>query len=497
MKNVFCLIFSIILLVSCTEKITISREDLADKIKGGWAGQTFGCTYGGPTEFRYRGEMIPDDYVAPWDEDNRIKWYFDNNPGLYDDVYMDLSFLKVIDLYGMDASAEVFGEAFAHASYPLWHANQAARYNILNGIKPPESGYWKNNPHADDIDFQIEADFAGLVAPAMTDVAGALCDKVGHIMNYGDGYYGGLFVARMYSLAFIYDDVETVVGEALKAIPQESDFHKCIADVLEWHSQCDDWKEAWLRIEEKWSGETGCPEGVDAPFDIDAKINSAYVVMGLLYGGGDMERTMEISMRCGQDSDCNPATSAGILGTIMGYKAIPEKWTAPLEAVSGRKFAHTDVSFNNACEMSERIALQNIKENGGKVTDAYVRIPVRYSDVVPFEKSFDCFSKVEKESGGCGRFTDSLSLAFEGRGVVLTGWLDGTPEKLPEGFARLSVTVDGGTPEVFILPCDFAKRRYDLYWNYNLPEGAHKITLSLLDRADGVSVKCTSKVIYN
>ena len=279
MKNVFCLIFSIILLVSCTEKITISREDLADKIKGGWAGQTFGCTYGGPTEFRYRGEMIPDGYVVPWDEDNRIKWYFDNNPGLYDDVYMDLSFLKVIDRCGMDASAEVFAEAFARASYPLWHANQAARYNILNGIKPPMSGYWKNNPHADDIDFQIEADFAGLVAPAMPIVAGLLCDKVGHIMNYGDGYYGGLFVARMYSLAFIYDDVETVVREALTAIPQESDFYKCIADVLEWHSQCDDWKEAWQRIEEKWSDEKGCPEGVDAPFDIDAKINSAYVVM--------------------------------------------------------------------------------------------------------------------------------------------------------------------------------------------------------------------------
>jgi hypothetical protein len=29
----------------------ISLEDLRDKIKGGWAGQTIGCTFGGPTEF--------------------------------------------------------------------------------------------------------------------------------------------------------------------------------------------------------------------------------------------------------------------------------------------------------------------------------------------------------------------------------------------------------------------------------------------------------------
>lgn len=37
---------------------------------------------------------------------------------------------------------------------------QAARYNILHGsIMPPASGHWKNNPHADEADFQIEADF--------------------------------------------------------------------------------------------------------------------------------------------------------------------------------------------------------------------------------------------------------------------------------------------------------------------------------------------------
>ena len=36
-----------------------------------------------------------------------------------------------------------------------------ARYNLLRGLKPPASGHWRNNPEADDIDFQIEADFIG------------------------------------------------------------------------------------------------------------------------------------------------------------------------------------------------------------------------------------------------------------------------------------------------------------------------------------------------
>ena len=72
------------------------------------------------------------------------------------------------------------------------HANQAGRYNIRQGIMPPASGHWLNNPQADDrSDFQIEADFIGLMAPAMLPEALDIASKVGHIMNSGDGFYGG------------------------------------------------------------------------------------------------------------------------------------------------------------------------------------------------------------------------------------------------------------------------------------------------------------------
>ena len=91
---------------------------------------------------------------------------------------MDATFVKVFDSLGLDAPVDAFADAFAHAGYSLWHANQAARYNLLNGIKAPESGHWKNNFHANDIDFQIEADFAGLMAPGMVNSAVGVCDKI-------------------------------------------------------------------------------------------------------------------------------------------------------------------------------------------------------------------------------------------------------------------------------------------------------------------------------
>ncbi len=143
-------------------------------------------------------------------------------------------------------------KAFANAEYALWHANQAARYNILNGINPPKSGHWLYNPHSEDIDFQIEADFAGLMSPGMVNTSSEICDKIGHIMNYGDGWYGGVYVAAMYSLAFVSNDIEAVVKEGLKSIPAESDFYKCIADVVVWWEQYPtDWKQAWFETEKK------------------------------------------------------------------------------------------------------------------------------------------------------------------------------------------------------------------------------------------------------
>jgi len=136
---------------SSPKSITLPKEKLADKIKGGWAGQTIGVTYGGPVEFRFNGTFIGDGQKLDW-YDGYLKKNMVENPGLYDDLYMDLTFVEVMEKYGMDAPLDSFANAYAKAGYMLWHANQAGRYNILNGIKAPASGHWQNNPHADDID---------------------------------------------------------------------------------------------------------------------------------------------------------------------------------------------------------------------------------------------------------------------------------------------------------------------------------------------------------
>ena len=101
-------------------KLTLSKETLMDKIKGGWAGQVIGCTYGGPTEFRWRAKMIPDSENIPWGEPDYIEQMMKRQPGLYDDIYMDLTFVESFERLGIDAPVDSIALAFAHAKYPLW-----------------------------------------------------------------------------------------------------------------------------------------------------------------------------------------------------------------------------------------------------------------------------------------------------------------------------------------------------------------------------------------
>lgn len=498
---VSCVVVAV--LTSCSEKnsvsqevnsyVTMRKDTLMDKIKGGWAGQTIGCTFGGPTEFRYPGTMINDYTPIDWAK-GQIKWYYDNAPGLYDDVYMDLTFVDVFDRLGLDAPVDSFAVAFANAGYQLWHANQQARYNILNGIMPPESGNWKNNAHADDIDYQIEADFSGLMSPGMPNTAMEIGEKIGHIMNYGDGLYGGLYVGAMYSLAFVSRDIYYIVTEALNVIPAKSRFHQCMSDVIKWYLKYpDDWKQTWAEVQKYYTEDKMCPEGVFVPYNIDAVVNSAYILIGLLYGEGDFSKTLDISTRCGQDSDCNPASAAGILGTILGYSHIPEYWKENLYEVENRDFAYTTISLNKVYQMSYNQALKNIERNGGKVSDKDVAIKVQKSESVPLEQGCENRYPVEKRSIG-KNVTEIGDFSFEGNGVMLSVAVNA---KHNDYVALVEIYLDGKLVETRKLPVDFHDRTAELYWNPQIPMGKHSLTFNWTNPEDGANVKCWHAIIYS
>ena len=344
-------------------------EVYVDKMKAGWVGQMAGVGWGGPTEFRCKGEIIPAERMPKW------------RPALVnqfgqDDIYVEMTFLRTLEEHGLDCSIRQAGIDFARSGYNLWHANRAGRDNLRKGIAPPDSGHPKFNRHADDIDYQIEADYSGLIAPGMPQVAIDLGEKFGRLMNYGDGLYAGQFVGAMYAEAFFEADIVKIIAAAVRAIPADSQYAEMVRDVLAWYANGpDDWEKTWPLIEDKYHKDPKYTHGLcsraggKGAFSIDAKLNGAYILMGLLYGKGDPDQTIVIATRCGQDSDCNPSNAGGVLFTTIGFAKLPERFTSAIDPKG--KFSHTPYNFPALIEVSKKLVRQAVQRSGGKIeTDA-------------------------------------------------------------------------------------------------------------------------------
>jgi hypothetical protein len=476
----------------------MSRAVLEDKVRGGWAGQMIGVAYGAPTEFKALGKI--NDGEIPWSPE-RVE-----NAIHQDDLYVEMTLAEVMDRIGLEATTEQYGEMFRDSQYSLWHANAGARRNLSRGIKAPMSGHPEHNVHANDIDFQIESDFIGLMCPGLPQASNRYADRVGRVMNYGDGLYGGMLFGAMYASAFFETDARRVVEEGLKAIPAESGYARLIRDVLAWQAESPaDWRKTWQRIEEKWNRDDPCPDGALVPFNIDARINGAYVVLGLLYGDGDFGKTLEIATRAGQDSDCNPSSAAGILGVMLGYARIPDRWKAGIPALADTTFEFTRYSFNGIVASTLARAEKNIAAAGGTVTPQEVTVPVQAPKAPPLEQwdpgrpvarveldqpawswkgawttealRDDGSSGRVRRAGGVGAET---TLAFEGTGVAIVGTMN------QEG-GRADVYLDGakaGEVDAWI-----PERTYDNdYWHVTgLGNGPHAVRIVVRGDADARS----------
>jgi len=497
---------------------TISTEVLKDKIAGGWAGKMLGVTYGAPVEFRALCKTFEDP----------ITWVPGDVIGAkeQDDLYVQLTFLMTMDQYGIDAPAKKFQELFAKAGYMLWHANVQARKNYFDSIFPPQSGHPDFNLHADDIDFQIEADYIGFMCPGMPLTARKLADKVGHIMNYGDGVYGGIFIGALYSQAYFENDISALIKKALLSIPAKSDYAKIVKDVILLHQHYPaDWRAAWKELEAKWGSVHICEAG--APFNIDAKLNGAYVVMGLLYGGGDPLKTMEITARCGQDADCNPSNAMAVLGVIKGLSHLPAEYRNAVQKMGDTLFINTNYSFNKAVSQTIKYAKDLAVQNGGYVTDSEVKIKVQapepYAAEVAFPKlvadhrvtvfdkqgwqfkgNWTVFNTNDEDNNNKlfdqAKFSseagDEASLNFEGTGISVCGnW--------HRECGKADIFIDGKlrrTIDEYFWFADQIQNDMDLYHITNLKPGRHTLKVVVKGEkrpeAAGTNLYLTKAIVF-
>ena len=485
----------------------ISKQQLRDKIAGGWAGQMIGVSFGAPTEFRSLGKTI-EGALPKWTPD-RV-----SNALNQDDLYVDMTFALVLDETGISATTADFAKALRDSKYRLWHANMAARRNLKRGIAPELAGTPRYNAHASDIDFQIESDFIGLMAPGMPRAAAELAYRVGRVMNYGDGIAGGIFVSCMYATAYFESSPRRIVQAGLACLPPQGAYAARIRDVLAWSSQYpNDWRRTWKLVTAKWDKHDSCPEGALKPFNIDASLNGAFVALGLLYGGGDFGKTIEISTRAGQDSDCNPSSAAGILGVVLGYKKIPDEWKNGIAAISDKEFAHTDYTFRTIIDSTEYRAGGITKRHGGKVE--FERFLIRLQRPAPFRlASWSPGRPVERIHTGDPRWTwtgkwissgtgvsrtarekAEASISFEGTGALISG-------PYFKSGGKADVYLDGKLDRtVDVYSDEQGDRPRESVWHvYGLKPGRHTVRLVVLGEpysdSTGTAVSIDDLIVF-
>ncbi|MEN6451500.1 MAG: ADP-ribosylglycohydrolase family protein [Thermoguttaceae bacterium] len=394
-RIVFCLLLASGTLAAAEDAPATRRLPVSvyrDKMQGAWLGQMVGVGWGQPTEFRFTGQIIPKDQFPAW----KPEWV---NQHANDDCYVEMTFVKTLEDHGFDVSMRQASFDFANSGFGLCHANLIGRNNLRRGIAGPDSGHPKFNRHADDIDFQIEADFAGIISPGMPNESNRLGWLFGHLMNYGDGVYAGQFIAAMYTEAYFESDMKRLIENALRSIPAESQYAEMVRDVLRWHDENPtNWEKTWQLVEDKYHKDPRyshglcCKAGGKGAFSIDVKLNGAYVLMGLLYGRNNIEDTIEIACRCGQDSDCNPSNAAGILFTVLGAKKIPAKYVDQLDV--NAKYSHTEYTAPKVYEVAEKLTRANLLRAGGRIEkdadgqEVFV-IPVEAPKPSLLEKSYE------------------------------------------------------------------------------------------------------------
>lgn len=419
------------------DAFTISEKTLRDKTAGSWVAQMVGVTWGAPTEFRFCGTIIPESGVPTW------KASMVNDAFGQDDLYVEIPFIDAMKDHGVGCSLDVMGEYFRDSKFGLAHANLLGRENLRAGFTARESGDYRYNYHADDIDWQIEADFLGNIYPGMTSEAAARAFEIGHIMNYGDGVYGGVYIAAMHAAAFTTNDLAEVIEAGRQAIPAGTKFRAVIDDVTASYEAGDSWEKCWHLIEDKWGKTDKCPEfsGVQ---NIDAKINAAYILMGLLWGEGDLEETMRISMRGGQDSDCNPSSSAAILGTLYGLSGLPGKYVSEVH-YDTNKFSYTDYTLDDCIDLSVKLAKENMERYGfTKENGNWTIVHEKKVEPVTFEQWPD------------DELTVYMSVTPRAEGKILIA----TQYVLPEGYDRENLSLSFDMGDGMTLPMEVSSYQY-------------------------------------
>ena len=322
--------------------LELSEAALYDHVYGGWLGRCAGCTLGKPVEGWPRAKI--ETYLRAADAHPLASYFpvldpfpeglalsrnykrtaLGNVRGMTrdDDIDYTILGLHILETYGRDFSSRDVATAWMNnlSFYKVYTAEAVAYRHLVNGLEPPQTAR-RRNPYREWLGSTIRADMWGYVSPGDPQQAAAFAHRDTSISHTSNGIYSAMWAAACVAVASATADPLGIVNAGLAEIPADCRLAEAVRDTVAWFGECAEWEDAWERLEAKYGHYA----------IIHVIKNTCSIVLGLLYGEGDLEKSICYTVMGGWDTDSTGATVGSIVGTMCGADALPEKWIGPLE----------------------------------------------------------------------------------------------------------------------------------------------------------------------
>ena len=279
---------------------TLSFTTYYDRVLGGWFGKCLGGAAGAPVEGVKNNTGI-----------SSFREIIDTTlPN--DDLDIQLLWLELLKERGIwFTTADMADKWDKQCWYPFSEYGYFLK-NYERGILPPDSGSFNNPFFKEGMGSPIRSEIWGMVFPGDPAMAAQYAEMDSQLDHADNSLWAEQFFAVMESMAFFVSDIQKLLDIGLSYIPSDCRLARCIALIREDHANGLPWKKVRQRVLARFSH----------PDFTNSIQNVGFAIIGLLYGEGDMEKTLDIVLQCGYDTDCSCATVCAILGLIHGYEAM-------------------------------------------------------------------------------------------------------------------------------------------------------------------------------
>jgi ADP-ribosylglycohydrolase len=306
-----------------------------ERVYAGVLGKLIGVYLGRPVENwsyeRIREEFGQVDYYVHEERGRRLIVTDDDISGTF-------TFLRALEDYDFspDLTPAQIGQTWLNylieRTTILWwggmgnSTEHTAYLRLKQGIAAPMSGSSElNSPVvAEQIGGQIFIDGWGFVSPGDPVRAADLARRAASVSHDGEGIYGAQVVAALVAQAFVERDIDRLLDVAVAQIPGNSTIRRLIDDLRGWHAQEPDWRENRMRLASEYGYDRFVGNCHIVP-------NHGLIVLSLLHGEGDFDRSMTIVNTSGWDTDCNSGNVGAILGVRNGLAGLGQRdWRGPV-----------------------------------------------------------------------------------------------------------------------------------------------------------------------